>query len=183
MIPVDFFDAAQSLPTTSTREDPLPRHGYIFVSWVEENTDQLREKRQRHFNANMSSLAPFSMWKILFAQGMNWLVGAGKLDISAQSLRSSSCSWIWEYYLVHSAWQLTQYGKVIFETAVKICENVSTQPTGSSEEQHQNAIWKQKRPHPLPFKPPHRPIKMSTTIRSTRIQRFPNVCSMVFQNK
>jgi hypothetical protein len=68
----------------------------------------------------MSSLAPFSMWKILFAQGMNWLVGAGKLDISAQSLRSSSCSWIWEYYLVHSAWQLTQYGKVIFETAVKI---------------------------------------------------------------
>ena len=64
-----------------------------------------------------------------------------------------------------------------------ICENVSTQPTGSSEEQHQNAIWKQKRPQPLPFKPPHRPIKMSTTIRSTKIQRFPNVCSMVFQNK
>ena len=184
MIPVDFFDAAQSLPTTSTREDPLPQtwlHLRI-LSW------------RKHRSTPWETAAPFQCKYVLPCTifdvknpfraryeliGWSWKTGhlSTKLAIfillmDLGILFSALCM------TTNSVWKSD-----LRDCRENVCENVSTQPTGSSEEQHQNAIWKQKRPRPLPFKPPHRPIKMSTTIRSTRIQRFPNVCSMVFQNK
>ena len=117
---------------------------------------QLREKRQRHFNANMSSPCTIFDVKNPFRAryeliGWSWKTGhlSTKLAIfillmDLGILFSALCM------TTNSVWKSD-----LRDCRENIFENVSTQPTGSSEEQHQNAIWKHKRPHPLPFKPPY----------------------------